>query len=474
MSGRTYRDVQIIADGATVDSDGIRRLSVRAQAPKAGSTSPETTELSAEGARSLAALVGRLEQWALPEAEVILLGAALADLLLPSGARQLLAESLASLAEDEGLRLRLTLDPALSEYPWEALWVARQQGLKDATGFLALDPRVSIVRDLPVQAPLPDGAPAVGDRRVLAALSDPVIPGRARLQLDAERLNLEEAFGDVPGMTVDVLPQPTADSLADRLADGADVFHYVGHGMPGALAFVGPNEAVALLPATQLAINLRARGVQLALLIACNSGVQPGQDVWGSVATGLVGAGVPAVIGMQYKVGVATAIRFDRAFYRALAAGRSVDEAMAAGRLAMYNATTGEAVAPARARYWRDWAVPVLYLRPGATVSLASADAPTRSAIEDELGLLVSVRANEVKAGGEVVGAKVGAIEDGHLRAELILGDVAGKVTGAQIGRIGSGRAEVDLTAAEVTGRIVGAEVDVIGGKAPRPPDDPD
>ena len=194
---------------------------------------------------------------------MILLGAALADLLLPSGARQLLAESLASLGEDEGLRLRLTLDPALSEYPWEALWVARQQGLKDATGFLALDPRVSIVRDLPAQGPLPDGAPAVGDRRVVAALSDPVIPGRARLQLDAERLNLEEAFRDVPGMTVDVLPQPTADSLADRLADGADVFHYVGHGMPGALAFVGPNEAVALLPATQLAINLRARGVQL-------------------------------------------------------------------------------------------------------------------------------------------------------------------------------------------------------------------
>ena len=177
MSGRTYRDVQIIADGATVDIDGIRRLSVRAQAPRAGSTSPETTELSAEGARSLAALVGRLEQWALPEAEVILLGAALADLLLPSGARQLLAESLASLAEDEGLRLRLTLDPALSEYPWEALWVARQQGLKDATGFLALDPRVSIVRDLPVQAPLPDGAPAVGDRRVLAALSVIPYPG---------------------------------------------------------------------------------------------------------------------------------------------------------------------------------------------------------------------------------------------------------------------------------------------------------
>ena len=57
--------------------------------------------------------------------------------------------------------------------------------------------------------------------------------------------------------------------------------------MPGALAFVGPNEAVALLPATQLAINLRARGVQLAFLIACDSGVQPGQDVWGSVATGL-------------------------------------------------------------------------------------------------------------------------------------------------------------------------------------------
>ena len=104
MSGRTYRDVQIIADGATVDADGIRRLSVRAQVTQ-GWEHPRPRRRSSPPK----ALVpwqrwsGGWSAWELPEAEVIVLGAALADLLLPSGScRQLLAD----VAGDRSVRTR--------------------------------------------------------------------------------------------------------------------------------------------------------------------------------------------------------------------------------------------------------------------------------------------------------------------------------------------------------------------------------
>ena len=57
---------------------------------------------------------------------------------------------------------------------------------------------------------------------------------------------------------------------------------------------------------------------------------------------------------MQYKVLDKSAITFSRNFYRALAAGQEIDDAVTAGRLAILTGTQDEKE--------RDWGVPVLYL----------------------------------------------------------------------------------------------------------------
>ena len=118
-------------------------------------------------------------------------------MLFPRGIGELLAQSLAALGPDEGLRISLRLDPKVADVPWEYAWVARQRGARDATGFLALDPLVSIARQETVQGRI-NVDPTPRDRRVVALFADPKDANAQPLDLDLERRNLEQALGDVP------------------------------------------------------------------------------------------------------------------------------------------------------------------------------------------------------------------------------------------------------------------------------------
>jgi tetratricopeptide (TPR) repeat protein len=79
-----------------------------------------------------------------------------------------------------------------------------------------------------------------------------------------------------------------------------------------------------------------------------------GDTPWTSVAPALVSAGVPAVIAMQYEVLDDMAIVFSRAFYAALLAGWTVDEAVSSGRRAILSQSDEDGV---------DWGVVTLYMR---------------------------------------------------------------------------------------------------------------
>ena len=61
-------------------------------------------------------------------------------------------------------------------------------------------------------------------------------------------------------------------------------------------------------------------------------------NVWSGVAPALMRAGIPGAVAMQYEVYDDSATAFARRFYQSLAAGLSLDEAVAAGRLAILNA----------------------------------------------------------------------------------------------------------------------------------------
>lgn len=105
------------------------------------------------------------------------------------------------------------------------------------------------------------------------------------------------------------------------------------------------------------------------------------------------------MVGMQYKIQDKNAIHFSFHFYYALAKNLTIDEAVTFGRQAVFNKCDPDE------RAWRDWGVPVLYLRteaaedgmlfpvlPTATVGLTTT-APTGGVTVSPTGMLAGTPA---------------------------------------------------------------------------------
>jgi hypothetical protein len=391
------------------------------------------------------------------------LGTILGGLLLPPYARGLFQASLGRLADDEGLRLRLRLADELADLPWEFAWVGRHRGKPTAAGFLALDPRISIVRHESVATPLPTGNPtAPAGRRVVVAQASP--DGYPALKsLAAERQSLEEALAGVAGVTTEFVSDASRAAVLQAVTAGADVFHFGGHGTVdpdggGSVVLAGPANQADLLPAVRLAEIVQAKGVRLAVLGACDTGRRPGPgpggataSVWGGVATALMQRGIPAVVAMQFTIGDRRAAAFAGATYRALVGGLTIDEAVALGRTAIRTASTGKQADD------RDWAVPVLYLRDGGDRLFEPVAEPAaRDQAVAESARLYEQRVGRVAAGGLVLGAVLGpdSVERVSIRLE------ADVVEGLAVGAVGTsaGGVHVDEQVDEVAagGTLVG------------------
>lgn len=476
MSITTYQDFVVAADVAERGEDGlVRSVDVRVFASPAGEGAAVRRELPGD----LVAVVGRLDRRKLDVAGIIGLGEALADLLLPAPARELLVRSLDRLPAGTGLRLRLRLPLALAGLPWEYLYIPRAEGSRDATGFLALDPRLSITRHeaLPVAADV-DATPR--PRRLLAALASPA--NEAALDLSKERAVIEAATAEVPGLTVAVLPSATAEALLDSLAQNADLFHFAGHGVfeqtglglrpgsvtgRGSLLLLDSAGNAAPMPADQLAVNLRGRGVQVVVLGACETGKRDEEQGWSSVAAALMEAGIPAVVAMQFRVWDDAAIAFARALYRGLAAGLPLDQAVSLGRLQVFNL-----VNPRQDGMWREWGVPVVYLRAAGDLTLSSMpDAEARAAAAAELRVVADLRVVEIGPQARYVGVEAGAIEGGSIESYLSATTVSGSATLVDAETVSGGdiraKAEVEsLTGGQLTGVRLGR----VGAVAPVDP----
>ncbi|MEA2972168.1 MAG: hypothetical protein QOG82_626 [Actinomycetota bacterium] len=380
------------------------------------------------------------------------LGTILGLLLLPPYARGLFQASLAVPANDEGLRVRLRLDPALADVPWELAWVARHQGEPTAAGFLALDPRISIVRHEAVATPVPSVSAEVAGRRVVVALASP--DGYPPLpSLAAEREALSEALDGVAGVTATFVDDATPASVLDALSAGADIFHFSGHGTAdGGVVLAGGDGTAQVVPADRLAEMVQAKGVRLAVLGACDTGHRDDHNVWGGVAAALVERGVPAVVAMQFTIGDRKAAAFAGALYRALVAGLTVDEAVALGRTAIRTVST-DAQADVR-----DWAVPVLYLRDhGGRVFEPVSSAAARAEAEAGSAHLYQQRVGTVSAGGLVLGALLGAGSTERVEID----QDAERVDGRLIGVVGPGEGGVHV---EQDVEVVGEGGLVLGG----------
>lgn len=426
----------------------------------------------------------------LSPSEIISLGEDLAALLLPADVpndgRALYERQLAGLQQDQelGLRLRLVLDPSLQRIPWEYMYIQVGGGEKDNTGFLALDPRISIVRHeaMPIAGTLDTSA---HPRRLLVVLAGPDDPRYPALQLPKEKERIQQAVEGLSGLHADYVDDATTQALSDALLkENTDIFHFAGHGdfertgystTPGVITGQGEvilvDESKHAVPmrADQLAVNLRSRGVQLVVLGACKTAQRDDANIWSGVVAALMEAGIPCAVAMQYKIADSTGLEFSRNFYHALAAGLPLDAAVGAARLAIFNKWNAVLGNPELAGYWCDWGAPVLYLRTGYDQVFALptiVDPVERETMSNEALVQVGIRAKIVR--GEITGFKGDEVTSGgRVDADIEAGDVeaGGKVVGADVGRVGAGGGvSVKETAGTVSGSLTGATIGSVGG----------
>ncbi|HJZ48045.1 MAG TPA: hypothetical protein VKE41_12795, partial [Roseiflexaceae bacterium] len=178
-----------------------------------------------------------------------------------------------------------------------------------------------------------------------------------------------------------------------------------------------------------------------------------GVNVWSGIAPALIKQQIPAVIANQLPIRDACAIAFGKQFYGALVGGLPIERAVAAGRIAAYNAD----------KDGRDWGVPVLYLRDADGVLFGgAADESVREQAAASAKVVIDQRVGEVAAGAVLIGAAIKQITSGILSVTQTLGTVAGDVTGAKIGTMGGGEAKIETNVEKLEsgGNVTGATID--------------
>lgn len=296
-------------------------------------------------------------------------GRALFDALFVGDVRQCYARSL-----DRGpLRLRLWLTdvPELAVLPWELLYDA------GAARFVALSNHTPLVRYLEMAAP-PAALNVHPPLNVLVMLSSP--PGYPPLEVDREWDTLVAALSPLQAsglVTLHRLADARLSTLQTELRRGVyHIFHFTGHGgfdeatgdgvlvvsaedggedagSENAGGAAQPSDAGRVIAATALGDLLHDHpSLRLAMLNACQAARAAGGDPFSGAGQGLVRAGIPAVVAMQFPIADMDAARLSRELYAALADGYPLDAALAEARKALANESAGVA-----------WATPVLFMR---------------------------------------------------------------------------------------------------------------
>jgi hypothetical protein len=250
----------------------------------------------------------------------------------------------------KGLRIRLWLpeDSELHARPWEYLFDT------ESREFLAVREHTPLIRYLPVAQPIPPMT-VEGPLRVLVALASPTDHPRLDIareweilcqalepSITAGRLELRR----VPGCC-------TFDNLRDSLRHfGTHIFHFVGHGLPGALVLEQESGKGLDLEVTHLRAAFPSGALpRLIVLNACSGAIA--EDVpFSGLAQGLLKQGVPAVVAMQASITDEAALIFTRYFYRDLIETGAVDTSLTEARLRMLG--NGHPI---------EWGTPVLYMR---------------------------------------------------------------------------------------------------------------
>jgi hypothetical protein len=290
------------------------------------------------------------------------------------------------------LRIQLQFKdrPDLERWPWEYLYIPREDNVPDSDRFLALITQLALNRRW--VAASGEKLHVTGPINILLVVSSPI-----GFPLDGSSVNtaVKQAF---PSARVDDSlqergpeeietegPIVTYDAFVKKISSENvpaekqwNVIHLMAHGRlssagQGQLAFAGKDGRPQWILGSDLAEQIRdkcvkPKSLKIVFLQACESAL-PGSFVGiSSVAQHLARIGVPAVIGMQREIVQGVADAFANAFYRSIASRNPVDFAVKQGRAA---------IAHNSQEYVREaFGLPVLYLSsytsllPEATVGI--------------------------------------------------------------------------------------------------------
>lgn len=265
--------------------------------------------------------------------------------------------SLRETANDEGLRIRLSVESAgdLSGLPWELL-------CDPSNDFLALSRRTPITRytqQLNTRPPAKIALPL----RVLVMIAAPQDFPKLDVEGEWERLEAATASLRAQGLIeLERLDTATLIALQRKLRGGVyHVFHFIGHShfdtatQQGVLAFEDENDNSKgqIISAAALSRELAEEStVRLVVLNSCHSARRSPTDAFAGIASGLVTRGIPAVVAMQFAISDGAAKAFAEEFYRAISEMLPLDAAVSEARRAIANRVGNS-----------EWATPVLYLR---------------------------------------------------------------------------------------------------------------
>ena len=231
-----------------------------------------------------------------------------------------------------GLRIRLVMDEGLIDLPWEYVYRPDRMNNAGVSGFLLLDPSISLVREA-VNRRI-KLTPITGQQHLafVGSYWEGKVDG---WQVKNEYDSLKKALKSVSKFITTEFSAADSKTFKKDLHKGAAIFHYAGH-----CDFYQDGKAfmVRQLPNTQtladadridmetIASLLGKAKTRLAVLSACNSGFWP-------VAKPVLDAGVPALIGVNGGVASISTIEFCTKLYESLSLGLTLDEAVSTARL---------------------------------------------------------------------------------------------------------------------------------------------
>jgi len=273
-----------------------------------------------------------LLQSAMPQldpAELEARGRELARVIFPEPVIELLMKSLTCVGPDDGLRVRLCLDVTLSDLPWEYL------SLPSVGGFLALDARLSLVRE-PPRPGRQKSTPLEKRHLLFYGVRNCAADGYDQWKIAEERDKLLKAVEPASALLESravLSNESDCKTALLKSKEPIDIFHYSGHtDVESGLGYLiaeeihQPAGSLARLNADALGALLQRAGTTVAVFSACNSGN------WAFVEP-ILRAGVPVVVGARGLVETRVATRFCEQLYKALAIGLSLDEATSWARL---------------------------------------------------------------------------------------------------------------------------------------------